>query len=280
MTAPREDRRLSRRITSHFISGELRRIRERNRINAEWVAGRMGWSASKISRIEHAKGTIDGEVLPRLLELVGATGQEKAAIMAAAENGEPGSPYLGASGILQWGPSTLPAGVQSPAYAWELQISRARWSHLPPSAAGQGVDASLEWQKMAEQTGLEIDVIFDESCLRRPYGGPSVMERQAAYLIQLADRDNVTIRMIPLETPGLPVVISFTYIRFPASRGLSAADMVLIDAPHGTVSLDAERETWPYHSDFGHLAEVAMAPDKTVREVSRYQRNWARQVAA
>jgi transcriptional regulator with XRE-family HTH domain len=280
MTSPREDRRLSRRITSRFIAAELKRIRESSQIKGDWVAERMGWSPSKVSRIEHCRSPIDGEGLPRLLEVIGATEQETAAIMAAAESGEPGSPYLGAVGILQWGPSTLPGAVQCQAYAWELQISRARWSHLPPSAAGQGVDASLSWQKMAEQTGLEIDVIFDESCLRRPYGGPSVMERQAAHLMQLAGQENITIRMVPLETPGLPVVISFTYVRFPASRGLSAADMVLIDAPHGTVSLDAERETWPYHSDFGHLAEVAMAPDKTVREVSRYQRNWARQVAA
>lgn len=60
--------------------------------------------------------------------------------------------------------------------------------------------------RMARQTILDrqpapiLWALLDENLLHRPVGGPKVMREQLAHLLELAERPNVTVRVVPWST--------------------------------------------------------------------------------
>src|SRR5262249_13958144 len=76
-----------------------------------------------------------------------------------------------------------------------------------------------------EPTGLWV--VLDEAALRRPLGGSSVMRAQLKHLIEMSQRDNVTIQVMPFKIGGHPAVTGpFSVLHF-AERDLS--DVVYLE---------------------------------------------------
>ena len=64
-----------------------------------------------------------------------------------------------------------------------------------------------------------LDVVLNETVVRRPVGGAAVMAAQCRHLIQLGELDNVTVRVVP-DASGMHLGLNsgpFTIMRFPVT---------------------------------------------------------------
>lgn len=272
---------LPRHLRNRFIAAELLRLRHRSGKTGEQVARHMKWSSSKVSRMEHGRSPIDGEDLRKLLLLLGATKREAARIIRAAADSDPGpGDYRNAAAVLEWATTALPGAVQRPAYAWAVETAQDELARRDPKAAEAAVETNLRWQYLAVQTSFRIEVIFDESALSRQYGGQAAMENQLSYMLAMGNRENVSIRMVPVTAAGLPVVSSFLYVQFPGKHTLSAADTVLLRQPQGDATLVLARETYHYHFAFEHLRRAALGEDHTRQSIEEALQWWGSKHAA
>src|SRR2546421_262229 len=61
-----------------------------------------------------------------------------------------------------------------------------------------------------------IDVVLDETVLRRPIGDPAIMRRQMIRLQELSDRPEISVRIIPLRAGAHPALTGpFAILDFP-----------------------------------------------------------------
>src|SRR5579862_2681005 len=64
-------------ILAGVLAAELRRYRELEQLTGEEAATRLGWSASKISRIETAQSVVEVDDLQRMLDLYQISASER-----------------------------------------------------------------------------------------------------------------------------------------------------------------------------------------------------------
>jgi transcriptional regulator with XRE-family HTH domain len=61
------------------------------------------------------------------------------------------------------------------------------------------VAARLERQEILERKGFHLYVLIDESVLHRPIGSAAAMAEQCDYLVEMAERPNIHVQILPLE---------------------------------------------------------------------------------
>ena len=194
------------------LGDELRRLRGRRR-GAE-VAGRLGWSESKLSRIETARTGITETDLERLLRLYACSPEERARLRELARRGrarvwwapyrsavaEPYDEYVAFEAeavlICEWEAQVVPGLLQTDEYAHAV---------IEVGADVDGPETTLRRTalRMARQSVLTRDppprlrVILDESALHREVGGRDVLRRQVQRLYDASQRPGVELQVLP-----------------------------------------------------------------------------------
>jgi transcriptional regulator with XRE-family HTH domain len=64
------------------FGGRLRALRLDAELSGKELAGRLGWPASKVSRLEHGRQTTSADDVARWTEAVGCPGEIRAALLA------------------------------------------------------------------------------------------------------------------------------------------------------------------------------------------------------
>jgi transcriptional regulator with XRE-family HTH domain len=94
----------------------------------------------------------------------------------------------------------IPGLLQTPEYAQVLANSAVRRGAITPKQAEERVALVAERQKaLVRPRPPMVFVIMDESCIRRPIGGPDVMDGQLARLIEFAELPNTQLQVAPYE---------------------------------------------------------------------------------
>ncbi|MEV0849728.1 helix-turn-helix transcriptional regulator [Streptomyces sp. NPDC049954] len=105
----------------------------------------------------------------------------------------------------------IPGLLQTPEYARVLADSAVQRRAITPEQATERVTFLTERQAaLARDPAPMVFVTMDESCIRRPVGGPAVMDAQLARLIEFAEQPNTLLQVAPYEigerrTLNLPV---------------------------------------------------------------------------
>src|SRR5438477_4662138 len=191
----------------------LRRIREREQLTVAESAGRLGWSESKLSRIETANSGVRRNDLERLLDTYDIGEPERARIIALASQAEqrnwweaygnalPDSyeAFIGfeaeATSIFTYQAQLIPGLLQTAEYARAtmrtLVVTR-------PEAVEERLVVRLGRQKvLTREPPPEFWAVLDEAVLRRQVGEPGVMRRQLLRLVEVADGPSVTVQVHP-----------------------------------------------------------------------------------
>nr|MDT0660910.1 helix-turn-helix transcriptional regulator [Micromonospora sp. DSM 115978] len=90
--------------------------------------------------------------------------------------------------------AVIPAPLQTEAYARTL---------IQSSSSGAAAEEAIATRLAREliitrgQKPAQLTAILDEGVLYRPVGGPEVMREQLLHIVQAADRDNVSIYVVP-----------------------------------------------------------------------------------
>lgn len=257
------------------LGRELRRLREHAGLTVAEVAVQLGWSISKVNRIENARIALSAADVANACDLFGADSATKAGLIQLCKDAAVrgwwtaysdvlGGSYVvleaEATGVRTWEPLLIPGLLQSEAYAREL--IRAARPGLEDSELKRRVDARMARKITLLGSGAPaLHALLDECALRRPVGPPGVMAGQLEELIQIAGRPTVTIQVLPLAAgahAGLDGAFSVL------SFDVEDPDVGYTGCPGGDVYVEAADQVRHLKLTFERLSQLALSPEESV----------------
>jgi transcriptional regulator with XRE-family HTH domain len=268
------------------LAAELRRLRERAGLTGDQVAARVGWSASKLSRIENAHTAPPPAEVGELLALYDVEGRYADELRALAQEAagkgwwETFSPTLQpdyaeligmeaeAQSALSWEPLIVPGLLQTEDYAREVSTGYLeRIDPVPPSETRRRVEARLARQQVLTRVNpLRLSVILDQSVLHRRFGNRDVMSAQIEQLLVLSERANISLRILPLDGRHPIGTGAFVLLQFDAAHDVTHQDVVYLEHLTGGRYVEEENEVFRYRRSFDRLSDLALDEQKS-REI-------------
>lgn len=265
------------------LAAELRRLREKAELTGDEVAERLGWSPSKISRIENTRSGLRIADARKLLALYGVDDPHRNELLALAHEADrkawweaysdalPSAYafYIGleAEARMSWEREVqiVPGLLQTEDYA-RAMIRRQEESTatIPPGEIEQRVEVRLARQRiLTKEQPLELSVILDESVLTRRIGDGAVMRAQLEKLLEQADMPNLTLQVHPLEKPHSIGTDSFVLLQFDRAHETPLHDVVYLETLSGGIYIEKEGETHQYRLAFERLMTEALDPPQS-----------------
>jgi transcriptional regulator with XRE-family HTH domain len=263
---------------------ELRRLREQASLTCEEVGQRLDCSGTRISRMETGRISVRPGDVRELLEIYGVTGAEAdPLVQLAREARQKGwwhtygqvlptwfEAYVGLEAATarfrDFQSMVVPGLLQTEDYA------RAVLRAAPNPGSAEDIDrlVALRMERQAilsQASPPDLWVVLSENIIRVNVGGEAVMRTQLRRLIDVAERSNVTLQVLPFTTAAHVQPISpFTILEFP-----DAADPTVVYLEHltGSLFLENEEETRRYTVVFDHLRAEALGTAPSVDLIAR-----------
>jgi transcriptional regulator with XRE-family HTH domain len=253
------------------LGSMLRTLRERADLTTEQVAERLEVSRSKISRLENGQRGAGQDDIRRLSDLYQVDDEQRIRLAELAAEGKqrawwspfslPHSDYFGleaeASSISDWGLALVPGLLQTSDYA--RAVVRAGMSAQEPRIIEERVQARMGRQALLSSDKAPIfEALLDESVLYRVVGSPAIMAAQLRRLLEMSQRSNISIRVVPYDAGVVPAgVTKFIIMRFAPSN---LADVVLIEDLTSHRYLKAPEQVEAYSAAFRTLASLSADP--------------------
>ncbi len=217
------------------LSQELRQLREATGATQHAAASALGWSPSKLARIERGNSAIaDSDLHALLARFAVDAGSELAGRLVQLAQITRVTPWWASSRGLRLAALTRLAGLEGAAtavryYSSQLvpgllqtrdyarsAINHAYFDHPDAELNERRVAFRLHRQTAAleRQDPVELTVIFHEAVFRNTVGSPSIMREQVAYLVDVAARQNVTFRLFPFAEGAVPAPAPFLVMEF------------------------------------------------------------------
>lgn len=293
MTAGESSGSVVRRI---LLGSQLRRLRESRGITREAAGYSIRASESKISRMELGRVSFKSRDVEDLLTLYGVMDEaERNALLSLAKEANltgwwhsysdvlPGwfQTYIGLEGaaslIRVYEVQFINGLLQTEAYAHAV-VERGMKAAAAGKAGGSGRSARsggggrinqadvdrrvalrLERQKLlVSERAPRFQCVLDEAALRRPYGDREVMRGQIQHLIDISERPNVTLQVMPFTFGGHAGESgAFTMLSFPES---DLSDVVYLEQLTGALYLDKREEVAQYERVMTELRDDCPNP--------------------
>jgi hypothetical protein len=110
--------------------------------------------------------------------------------------------------------------------------------------------------------------IIHEAALRMQFGGRNVARAQMDYLLDVSERDNVTVLALPFAHGSFPGAgQTVVYAEGPVPQ----LDTVQVDSSHGPAFLHAEGQLAKYRAQLDLLEGLALSPERSrdfIREIA------------
>jgi len=236
-----------------LLGAQLRRLREAKRISLEEAGNVIRASHSKISRLETGRVGFKDRDITDLLTFYGVADEADRQAMrdlAARANAQGWwhdysdvlptwfEAYVGleeaATQVRAYEVQFVPGLLQTGEYA--RAVTLLGYPNAPAREVDRRVGLRLARQVVfTRPTPPNIWVVLDEAVLRRPIGGPEIMRAQIRHLIDMAQRPNVTIQVIPFHA-GVT--------RPPVARSASSGSPSTTCRAWSTLSNSPARCTW------------------------------------
>ncbi|MEO3809649.1 helix-turn-helix transcriptional regulator [Sphaerisporangium sp. B11E5] len=264
------------------LASELRCLREGAGLTMEQVSDRLGWSITKISRIETCKVGVTPKDVGRLVGLYGLSPVKFDEIMELARDAQKKgwwqaygdlpseyATYIGleaeAASIRCYAPEIIPGLIQTEDYA--RSVIRNSLVITPPGEIERRVDVRMTRQNLLSRpVPLHLWAILDEAVLRRTVGGTAVMNHQLRHVLKLAESPHVTFQVLPFAA-GAHAATSgaFTILEFPDHGDL---DVVFLENLTGGLYVEREVDVYRYTLAFDHLRAKALDPEDSYRLIA------------
>jgi transcriptional regulator with XRE-family HTH domain len=250
----------------------LRRVRGEAGLTQREVADALGWSPSKIIRIENGAVGVSQTDLRAMLTLYGVEDKEViSSLIASARVAryQQWSAYqdiydrsflsyleyeASASGMLAYEPLAVPGILQTEEYAHAL-LSRV--SQYAGSDLERRVALRMSRQAIIENnSSFSGSFLLDEAVLGRQVGGPRVRAVQINRLLDLAAHAAVEVRVMPFRADAYPGWgYPFVILEFEDAY----EDLLFLEHPHGDqVTRDDQELVSSYKETFYSIFSSAV----------------------
>jgi transcriptional regulator with XRE-family HTH domain len=263
------------------LSKELRNVRQEKKLTQQEVAKAMVWSLSKMIRVENAETSISVNDLKVLLDHYEIKDEKKTAELialarAAGKRGWwRGQSYSkvapkellklidyesAAASVRQFETMYVPGILQTRDYARTVLQN----FYADESAKEMANLRTRREVQLTREDAPQFTFLLDEPVIQRLAGGPSVMRQQLQRLVDVAERSNVTIRVVPFSAGLHPGSGPFEIIQF-----ADAADeyAVFIETARGDFISDKPEDTQKYLKAFDRIMQISLRPEDSVARI-------------
>jgi transcriptional regulator with XRE-family HTH domain len=273
-------------VWRRWLALELRRLRKVSDLPQLAAARECGWSGARLSYLENGQQHVTAADLDKLLDLYDVPGVERERYYGAVKRSDSSGwweryEYLvdewislyvgleqGAREIHTYETTAVPGLLQTPDYT--AAIMRSGLRHRSAREIARLVELRTARQAILTEGDdpTRLDVVLDESVLMRSPPEPEALPAQLEHLVDMAQRPNVTLRILPLEggiqsyAPG-----AFSILTFPWEQ--PDPGIVFLEYRGGSIYLEEFDEIERYTLAFEGLSDVALDPEAslaTVRE--------------
>ncbi|MED7948143.1 helix-turn-helix domain-containing protein [Kitasatospora sp. NPDC058201] len=268
------------------LGDELRALRlDQNKKLLEVTRGLKGWSAARLSKMERADQPVGPQDLATLLDYYGVGGADREYYENLLGSGPPKqwwrnldfansitaafAEYLAleadASHMLEYFPSAFPGLVQTESYAREMiaaGLSAPNDEQIETAAEVR----MMRQRRLADENPLDLETYFGEVTLLVA-GDRDTLIAQIRHTIEVAQRPNVTIRMVPLSAGRQGILTSgLVLMRFPDDL---ENGFVFIEAVGGTLPRRTGRDVRRAERAFARVKACALSPEETIAALER-----------
>jgi transcriptional regulator with XRE-family HTH domain len=257
------------------LAAELRVLREAAHLTCEEVAEHLECSASKISRVETGRVSVSPRDVRDMLTLYGVDPQQlDSLVQLARESRQKGwwhaysdtiqprfATYVGledaATEIRTYEVNLVPGLLQTEDYA------RAVINAGNLTGTQEEVERRVAL-RMARQPMVlsgpnppQLWAVLDEGVLHRTVGGRGLMRLQLEHLLEMAERPNVAVQVIPFTAGAHPGMGKpFVILAFPERAD---PDVVYLEDFTSALYLEDVDEIDRYNVLFNHLRATALS---------------------
>ncbi|MBC7267977.1 MAG: helix-turn-helix transcriptional regulator [Streptomyces sp.] len=256
---------------------ELRRLREAAGLSSREAAALLGVSNVQISQIENGLSGVSEQRLRRLASNYSCTDDELIdALVAMASDRTKGwwekykwqlpTPFLDLAELEHHATYRhdvellyIPGLLQTEDYARATFSSRI--PELPPDDLELRVAHRMQRKAILEGPApVRYEAVIHEAALRIKVSDSAVSRAQLARVIELAEADHITVRVIPFDLDGFGGTWTSMML---AGGTVPRLDTALGDAPHGTDFIDSEAQLNVLRTLFRRVEAVSLDPDRS-----------------
>ncbi len=264
-----------------LLGTQLHRFREAAGVSPEAAGFEIRASRSKISRMENGRVRFKERDVTDLLTLYGVTDAKTrdGMVELVRQANAPGwwskygdimadwfEAYVGlemAASVIRTFELQFVHGLfQTEDYARAVTLL----GHTAASAEEIDRRVNMRLKRQDLLTGTEppqVWSVIDEGALRRPVGGPAVMQAQLKRLIEVTQLRHVTVQVVPFSRGGHAAAGgSFTVLRFGEPE---VPDVVYIEQLTSALYLDKREDVDHYLEVMNHLSTEALTPAQSTR---------------
>lgn len=259
-----------------LLGSHLRRLREAQGITREKAGYSIRASESKISRMELGRVSFKTRDVEDLLTLYGVTDEsERTSLLSLAREANVAGWWHSYSDVLpSWFPTYV--GLEAAAHlirSYEVQfvhglLQTEAYAHAVVARGMKGasdaeidkrVAVRMERQKyLVAESAPEFHCVLDEAALRRPYGDREVMRGQLQHLIDISERPNVRLQVMPFSFGGHSGESgAFTVLSFPES---DLSDVAYLEQLTSALYLDKKEDVAQYERAIKQLQDDSPSP--------------------
>ncbi|MEU5772490.1 helix-turn-helix transcriptional regulator [Streptomyces venezuelae] len=259
------------------VATELRRLREHAGMTATEAARILGTSQGQLSNVETARFGVSAARIRAMARSYDCSDQAFIdALVNMAEDRTRGwwEEYreILPAGLLDLAEvehhatrlrtaitAHIPGLLQTTDHARELFLQVV--PELPPPEVEHRVSFRIKRQAVLFQDPpTPYRAIVHEAALRMQFGGPGVTMRQLQHLLEMSEREHVTLQVLPFCAGSFP---GSGQSLFYSSGTVPQLDTVHLDQSHGPTFLDAEAQLCKYRVLLERMEAKALPPDKS-----------------
>ncbi|MDX2596202.1 helix-turn-helix transcriptional regulator [Streptomyces sp. WI03-4A] len=191
--------------TAHLVAALAKALREQQSLTQDELGRRIGYTGSAISAMETCAQPASDKMLVALEEQIGGgLGVfEKARKFMLLDKYPPQFKNFAlmeaeAVTLSSYQTFVVDGLFQTPAYARAL--IGGGFPRLPETKVEELVEARIARRALFDRDPpAMVELILDESALRRPFGSWEILREQLRSLAEDAERDNVSVQVMPME---------------------------------------------------------------------------------
>ncbi|MER7165320.1 helix-turn-helix transcriptional regulator [Micromonospora sp. NPDC000207] len=268
-------------VPRRVLGRALRELRTESGATLDGAAEALGWSRSRMCRIEGGGGRARGADVRAVCERYDASPDLAAGLVAlAGEDGSTGwwhayggplpawfDVYAGleadACRIREYQNGLIPALFQTPEYALRAE------GRLPAGERDRVVGARLARQSLLRRTlpaPPQVEVVLSEAALVRAAGDSAIGADQLRHLLKVGLLPHVSIRVLPFAAGVCAGVLagSFVLLDFPPGAGAAPALPVAYqESAVGALYLDGPRELATFERAWASFDPLVLDPDQS-----------------